>query len=341
MRALVITEYGGPEVLKVEERPDPPQPGPGEVRVRVKAAGINFADLMARVGLYEDAPKAPCVVGYEFGGEVESVGEGVTEYKPGQRVLGGCRFGGYAELVTTPENALVPLPDDWSYEEGAALPVHYATAYAGIVRYGSLAPGERVLLHAAAGGVGIAATQIAKLAGAGEIYGTASGSKHDAIRGFGVDHPIDYTEQDFRKEVRRIAGGKDPLDLVMDAVGGSSFRKSWSLLGAGGRLVCFGASSVMSGEKRSVRTIARMVATTPIFHPMPMMQTSRSVIGLNMLKLWDAKGTLDEYIQPLRRWMDEGKIRPVVAEAFPLERGADAHRYMGERRNIGKVVLTV
>jgi NADPH:quinone reductase-like Zn-dependent oxidoreductase len=340
MRALVITEHGGPEVLKIEERPDP-KAGAGEVLVRVKAAGVNFADLMARVGLYEDAPKVPCVVGYEFAGDVEAVGDGVTEYVPGQRVLGGSRFGGYAELVATPENALVPLPDDWSYEEGAALPVHYATAYAGIVRYGSLAPGEKVLLHAAAGGVGIAATQIAKLSGAGEVYGTASPSKHDAIRGFGVDHPIDYTSQDFRAEVRRISGEKQPLDLVMDAVGGSSFRKSWSLLGAGGRLVCFGASSVMSGEKRSLKTVGKMLATTPIFHPMPMMQSSRSVIGLNMLTLWDAKGSLDEYIEPLRAWIDEGKLRPVVAEAFPLERGPDAHRYMGERKNVGKVVLTV
>jgi NADPH:quinone reductase-like Zn-dependent oxidoreductase len=340
MRALVITKHGGPEVLKVEERPDP-QPGPGEVRVAVKASGINFADLMARAGLYQDAPKPPCVVGYEFAGDVESVGEGVTEYSPGQRVLGGCRFGGYAELVVTPENALVPLPDDWSYEEGAALPVHYSTAYAGVVRYGALYEGERVLVHAAAGGVGIAATQIAKLRGADAIYGTASGSKHDTIRGIGVDHPIDYTSQDFRKEVRRISGEERPLDLVMDAVGGASFRKSYSLLRAGGRLVCFGASSVVSGEKRSLKSVARMVAATPIFHPMPMMQSSRAVIGLNMLTLWDEKGSLDHYIEPLRKWMESGEIRPVVAEAFPLERGGDAHRFMGERRNIGKVVLTV
>jgi NADPH:quinone reductase-like Zn-dependent oxidoreductase len=207
------------------------------------------------------------------------------------------------------------------------------------MRFGTLQAGERVLIHAAAGGVGIAATQIAKRHGA-EVLGTASPGKHDAIRGFGVDHPIDYRQEDFRSEVRRISGDKQPLDLVMDAVGGSSFRKSWTLLRAGGRLVCFGASSVMSGEKRSVRTIARMLTTTPIFHPMPMMQSSRSVIGLNMLTLWDAKGSLDEYVQPLRGWIDEGKIRPVVAEAFPLERGGDAHRYMGERKNVGKVVLT-
>ena len=340
MRALVITEHGGPEVLKIEERPDP-QPGPGEVRVKVRAAGINFADVLARMGLYEDAPKPPCVVGYEFAGDIESVGEAVTDFTPGQRVLGGCRFGGYAELVVTGASELLPLPDDWSYDEGAALVVHYVTAYAGLVRYGSLRPGEDVLLHAAAGGVGIAATQVARAEGAGTIYGTASRSKHDVIRSLGVDHPIDYTTQDFRKEVRRIAGEDHPLDLVMDAIGGSSFRKSWSLLGAGGRLVCFGASSVMQGDKRSVRALARSLATTPVFHPLSMMRSSRSVIGLNMLRLWDAKGSFDEYLAPLREGIASGKLRPVVAEAFPLERAADAHRFLAERRNIGKVVLTV
>jgi NADPH:quinone reductase-like Zn-dependent oxidoreductase len=340
MRALVITEYGGPAVLKIEERPDP-QPGPGEVRVAVKAAGINFADLLARMGMYEDAPKPPCVVGYEFAGDVETVGEGVSDFEPGQRVLGGCRFGGYAELVVTGASELLPLPDDWSYEEGAALVVHYVTAYAGLVRYGSLQPGEDVLLHAAAGGVGIASTQVARAAGAGTIYGTASASKHEVIRGLGIDHPIDYSTQDFRKEVRRIAGEDQPLDLVMDAIGGSSFRKSWSLLGAGGRLVCFGASSVMGGEKRSVRRAAQALATMPIFHPVPMMRSSRAVIGLNMLRLWDAKGSFDDLLEPLRSGIESGKLRPVVAEAFPLERGADAHRYLAERKNIGKVVLTV
>src|SRR5829696_5127819 len=252
VKALVIPETGPPEVLRVEERPDP-APGPGEVRVRVKAAGINFADLMARQGLYPDAPKLPAVVGYEFAGDVESTGDGVDGYAPGQRVLGGARFGCYAELVTTPADNLVPLPDDWSYEEGAALPVNYTTAYAGLRRYGSLQEGERVLIHAAAGGVGIAATQIAKLSGAGEIYGTASPGKHDAIKGFGVDHAIDYTSTDFAKEVRRISGSKQSLDVIMDAVGGSSFRKGWGLLRAGGRLVAYGASSVTPSEKRDLK----------------------------------------------------------------------------------------
>src|SRR5204863_7816118 len=137
------------------------------------------------------------------------------------------------ELVVTGVGNILPLPDDWSYEEGTALPVVYGTAYAGLLRFGSLRKGERVLIQAAAGGVGIAATQIAKLAGAGEIYGTASPSKHDAIRGFGVDHAIDYTKDDFTKEVRRIAGAEQPLDIAMDAIGGKSFRRSWSLRGGG------------------------------------------------------------------------------------------------------------
>src|SRR4051794_34814193 len=328
MRALVIPETGPPEVLRVEDRPEP-EAGPGEVRVRVKAAGINFADLMARQGMYPDAPKLPAVVGYEFAGEVES---GTGEFEAGQRVLGGARFGSYAEIVVTKQENVVPLPDDWSFEEGAALPVNYMTAYAGLVRFGSLRQGERVLIHAAAGGVGIAATQIAKLIGAGEIYGTASPGKHDAIRGFGVDHPIDYTSQDFAKEVRRIAGEKTPLDIVMDAVGGSSFRKSYGLLRAGGRLVAYGASSVTPGEKRDLKAVAKMVATTPIFHPMQMMPASKAVIGLNMLTLWDEKGSAEELLEPLREWVDAGKLRPVVAEAFPIEKGADAHRFMQERK---------
>src|SRR3954470_18808457 len=340
MRALVITEYGGPDVLKVQERPDP-EPGEGEVRVAVKAAGINFADLLARQGLYSDAPKAPCVVGYEFAGEVESTGDGVTDVKPGDRVMGGSRFGGQAELVVTKADNLVPLPDDWSYAEGAALPVVYATAYAALVRYGNVREGERVLIQAAAGGVGIAATQIAKLINAGDVYGTASASKHDAIRGFGVDHPIDYSSTDFRKEIRRITGEKEPLDFVLDGVGGASFRKGWSMLRAGGRMVGIGASSVSSGDKRSIPSVAKMLAGTPIFHPLPMMQTSRGFIGLNMLTLWDSKGSVAEYSEPLRKWIDDKSLRPVVAEEFPLEKGADAHRFIGDRKNVGKVVLTV
>ncbi len=236
-------------MLRVEERPAP-EPGVGQVRIAVKAAGLNFADLMARTGVYPDAPKPPCVLGYEVAGEVESIGDSVEGISPGERVIAGTRFGGQAELVTAAADQLIPLPEGWSFEEGAALPVAYATAYAGLVRYGALAEGERVLVQAAAGGVGIAATQIAKLVGA-EVFGTASPAKHEAIRSFGVDHPIDYRTHDFADEVRRIAGEEEPLDLAFDAIGASSFKRSFSLLRPGGRLVCFGASEVQAGERRS------------------------------------------------------------------------------------------
>jgi NADPH:quinone reductase-like Zn-dependent oxidoreductase len=337
VRALVITKHGPPEVLQVQDRADP-EPGPGQVRVRVRAAGINFADLMARVGLYPDSPKPPCVVGYEIAGEVESVGKGVDGISPGDRVMGGTRFGGHAELAVTGADALQPLPKGWSYEEGAALPVNYATAYAGLIRYGALREGERVLIHAAAGGVGIAAVQIAKLSGA-EVYGTASASKHDACRGFGVDHPIDYREHDFVEEVRRIAGQDHPLDLVMDGIGGRSFKKSYSLLRAGGRLVCFGAAGLVSGDRRDIPRTLRTLAQSPRFSSLKLASESKGVIGLNMLRLWDSGRSLDEYAAPLREWIEQGAIRPVIAESFPLERAADAHRFMQERKNTGKVLL--
>lgn len=335
----MITRSGGPEVLQIEQRPDP-EPGAGEVLVRVRAAGVNFADTMARAGIYPDAPKPPCVVGYEIAGDIKRVGEGVDGFAPGDRVVGGTRFGGYAELVVAPSNALVPLPDDWSYEEGASFPVNYSTAYAGLCRYGALHSGERVLIHAAAGGVGIAATQIAGLIGA-EIYGTASASKHDAIRGFGVQHAIDYHSDDFVAVTRGIAGAKQPIDLVMDAIGGFNLWRSYSLLRPGGRLVAYGVSTAMKDGKRDIPGLLRMVLGTPISSALPLMSTSKALIGLNMLSLWDSKGSLDEFIDPLQEWVDQGKLRPVVAEAFPLERGGDAHRYLGERRNVGKVVLTI
>jgi NADPH:quinone reductase-like Zn-dependent oxidoreductase len=340
MRALVIAKHGPPEVMRIQEQPEP-RPAGGEVRIAVKAAGINFADLLARLGLYPDAPKPPCVVGYEVAGEVESLGDGVEGVSVGQGVMAPTKFGGYAELAVVPASDLIPLPECWSFEEGAAVPVVYATAYAGLVRYGALREGERLLVQAAAGGVGIAATQIAKKLGA-EIFGTASASKHDAVRGFGVDHAIDYRTQDFAKEVRRITGEKAPLDLVIDGIGGPSFKKGFSLLRPGGRLVMLGAAAVMEGERRNVARALRTVLTMPRFNPLTMMSGSRAAIGVNMLRIWQDRGSMmAEYGEPLTKLIDDGTIKPVVAKAFPLDQGADAHRYVAERKNIGKVVLTV
>jgi NADPH:quinone reductase-like Zn-dependent oxidoreductase len=326
----------------VQDRPDP-QVGPGEVRVAVKAAGINFADLMARAGAYPDAPKLPAIVGYEVAGEVESVGEGVDSVAVGDRVMAGTRFGGYAELVSTSAENVIPLPESLSFEQGAAVPVNYGTAYAGLVIMGGLREGDRVLIQAAAGGVGIAATQIAKQRGA-EIFGTASASKHDAIRAQGVDHAIDYRSQDFEAEVRRLTDGEG-IDIAFDAIGPSSFRKDYRLLRSGGRLVCFGMSEAQSGDKRSIPSLLKglasmTTATMPWWKSMLIMNENKGVFGLNMLGWWDREGDLSRVIDPLASDLADGSLVPVVAESFPFDRAGDAHTFIHERRNVGKVVLT-
>ena len=341
MRTVVITKHGAPEVLRVEERPEP-QVGPGEVRIAVRAAGINFADLLARRGMYPAAPKPPCVVGYEVSGTVESVGEGVERFAVGERVLGGCKFGGHAELVSANQDDVIPLPERLSFEQGAAVPVNYATAYAGLVLMGGLREGDRVLIHAAAGGVGIAASQIARNIGA-EVFGTSSPAKHEAIREHGVDHPIDYRGSDFEQVVRELTDGVG-IDVAFDAIGPSSFRKDYRLLRPGGRLICFGLSEVQTAEGRNIpgliKGLASMAtATMPWWKSLAIMNENKGVFGLNMLSWWKTEGSIRRAIEPLQADLEAGRLEPVVAEAFPCERAADAHRFIHERRNIGKVVL--
>jgi len=331
MRAVVITKHGGPGVLAVEERPDPPI-GAGEVRISVAAAGINFADVLARVGLYPDAPKPPCVIGYEIAGTVLELGAGVEGLDHGQRVLAGTKFGGYSSQAVVPADDVVPLPEELSFEQGAAIPVNYATAWAALIGYGSLQAGEKVLVHSAGGGVGIAATQIAKRAGA-EVYGTASPSKHERIRELGVDRALDYTHPGWDRDLPRF-------DVILDAVGGKSFRRSYELLRPGGRLVAFGASSVLSGERRNLLTALRAVARMPRFKMIKQMSESKAVIGLNMLTLWKDRGSLQPWIGPLQELLRDGTVKPVVGGAFPFEEAGAAHSMLVERRNLGKVVLT-
>jgi NADPH:quinone reductase-like Zn-dependent oxidoreductase len=339
MRALVLTRYGGPEVLQVQELPDPPV-GRGQVRIAVKAAGINFADTMARVGLYPDAPKPPCVLGYEVAGEVETVGEGVTEWKAGDRVIGATRFNGQAELAVVDEQNVFRLPEGVSFEEGAAFPVNYATAYAGLRVMGGLKEGERVLIHAAAGGVGTAATQVAKRAGA-EIFGTASASKHDAIRAQGVDHAIDYRSTDFAEEVRRITGGEG-VDVIFDALGPTSFRKDYRLLRAGGRLIMYGASELQTGKRdlrKALPALLKMPFTTmPWWTSVNVMAENKGVFGLNLLHWWDKEG-LERVVEPLTADFEAGHYKPVVGGTYPFDQAGEAHQFILDRKNVGKVVL--
>lgn len=337
MRQAVITRYGAPEVIEIRESADP-VPGPGELRLRVRAAGVNFADVLARLGLYPDAPKPPMVVGYEVAGHVDASGAGVTGFLEGDRVVALTRFGGYSDTVVVPVAQCFRLPEELSDAEAAAVPVTYLTAALGLYKLAALSPGETVLIHNAGGGVGIAATQLARLRRA-TVIGTASAFKHPALRSFGVEHLIDYNHASVVEEVRRITKGRG-VDVVLDPLGGRSFTNSYRMLAPLGRLIMFGLSSAAPSERRNWWKAFLAWRSTRRFDPLSMINGNRGVFGLNVGHLWDERAQLAPIMQMLIAELSAGRLKPLVAKTFPLESAADAHRFIQRRANIGKVVLT-
>lgn len=338
MRQIVITRHGKPDVLQLREAADP-APGDGEIRIAVRASGVNFADVMARLGLYPDAPKPPVVVGYEVAGLVDAVGPGVTDYHTGDRVLAMTRFGGYSDRVVVPATFAFPIPESIDDPAAAAIPVNYLTAFLALYRMANLMVGETVLVHGAGGGVGIAATQLARRRGA-TVIGTASSAKHDAIRRLGVQHAIDYRDGNLISNVREITG-KRGVDVVLDPVGGRSFSDSYRLLAPLGRLIVYGVSSLANGERRSWLHALTTMLRVPRFAPLSLMNRNRGVFGLNLGHLWHEHAQLAEAMRAILRDVAGGHLQPIVARTFPLEHAADAHRFMQSRSNIGKVVLTM
>jgi NADPH:quinone reductase-like Zn-dependent oxidoreductase len=336
MRQAVIPRHGGADVFEMREAPEP-VPGSGEVRIRVRAAGVNFADILARIGLYPDAPRPPVVVGYEVAGVIDGVGEGVTGLREGDRVVALTRFGGYAESLVVPATQAYHFPDRLSDAEAAAVPVTYLTASIALYRMAALTAGETVLVHNAGGGLGIAATQLARLRRA-TVIGTASAGKHDALRRFGVDHAIDYRHGDVEADVSRLTRGRG-VDVILDSIGGRSFGASYRMLAPLGRLVLLGISSV-SGEKRSAWRVLRGWWAMTSFEPLSLINRNRGVFGLNLGHLWDERPRLQPLMELMMSELGAGRLEPVVARTFPLERAADAHRFIQSRSNVGKVVLT-
>jgi NADPH:quinone reductase-like Zn-dependent oxidoreductase len=338
MRQIWTTKTGPPEVLEVREAPDP-TPGPGEVRVRAAACGINFADIMARLGLYPDAPKLPAVMGYEVAGTVDAVGEGVRGVRTGDKVIGLCRFGGQSDAVVLPEIQVFPLPASLTPAQGAAIPVNYLTVYQMLFAMGSIKPGERVLVHSAAGGVGFAAIDLCAIAGA-EVIGTASKAKHAALEARGVKHLIDYRTQDFEAEVMRITGGKG-VHIVLDPVGGAYWAKGLRVLAPTGRLVVFGFSGAATGKKPNPLGALRNVLGVPWlkFNPIGLMNENKAVIGVNLGHMWKETEMLKGWMTQLLRWAEEGKVRPTVDREFKFTEAAQAHHHIQDRKNVGKVVL--
>ncbi len=337
MRQAVIPRHGPPDVFEMRESADP-VPGDGQLRVRVRAAGVNFSDILGRLGLYPDAPKPPFVAGYEVAGHVDGTGRDVTGFGDGDRVVAITPFGGYTDTIVIAAEHAYHVPDALSDAEAAAFPVNYLTAAVALYRMAALSSGETVLIHNAGGGVGIAATQLARLRRA-TVIGTASPHKHAALRTFGVEHAIDYRIANVPDEVRKLTRGRG-VDVILDPIGGHSFLASYRMLAPLGRLVIFGLSAAAPGERRNLWKAFRAWSSLPRFNPMSMINRNRGVFGLHIGHLWEERKQLAPLMEMLLSELRAGRLKPVVARTFPLDRAADAHRYIQSRQNIGKVVLT-
>jgi synaptic vesicle membrane protein VAT-1 len=337
MRQIVVTKYGAPEVLQLRAVATQ-APGPGHVRIRIRAAGVNFADVLARMGVYADAPKLPFVPGYEVAGDVDAVGAGVTTFVDGDHVLALTRFGGYAEFVIAPVSQVFRVPPGMRDHEAAAVPVSYLTAALALDTLAHVAAGETVLVYSAGGGVGIAATQLAHARGAA-IIGAASSHKHQALRALGVEFVIDPGSTDLETQVRRITKGRG-ADIVLDPNGGTSFARSYRMLAPLGRLIMYGMSSAVPGERRNWLRILWTVRRMPSFGPLSLINKNRGIFGLNLAHLWDEQHQLRTLMEMLLGEFRAGRLQPIVSRTYPLAEAPAAHRFVQSRQNVGKVVLT-
>ena len=336
MRQIVTTSTGDISVLKVQQKPDP-TPRDDQVLIRVRAAGLNFADILSRQGLYPDSPPKPCAMGYEVSGVVEAVGKDVNSSFQGKSVAAMTRFGGQSELVTVKATQIFEKPDKLTFEQAAAIPVNYLTAYALLVVMGSLHAGESVLIHNAGGGVGLAALDIAKKIGA-VTYGTASPGKHKFLAERGLDHAIDYRKQDWLPVLKELTDGRG-VDLVIDPIGGAHWKKSYAALRHTGRLGMFGISTVSANGLSGKLNMLKAAIQTPRFHPFALLNKNRGVFGLNLGHMWHEPEKVAVWMRDLLRGVEEGWVNPYVDRAFSFDEAGEAHRYLEERKNIGKVVL--
>jgi len=337
MKQIFIVGHGGPEKLRLRESPDP-QPAGSEIRIRVKASGVNFADILARQGLYPDAPKIPCVIGYEVSGTVDATGPGADPSWVGKDVLALTRFGGYSDVVIVPEKQAFTKPASLSYEQAAAIPVNYLTAWQLLVVMSALKPGETVLIHNAGGGVGLAAIDIARHIGA-TIYGTASSGKHAFLIARGLHAAIDYRTKDWPAELDRLTNGKG-VELIIDPLGGNHWKKSYGALRSTGRLGMFGISSATSSRLPGPLRLLAVPLGIPFFHPLALMSANKSVFGVNLGHLWHESGMIAGWMEAQLKGVEDGWVRPHVDTSFPLEKAGEAQTYLEQRKNIGKVVLT-
>ncbi|NDJ77061.1 MAG: zinc-binding dehydrogenase [Chloroflexi bacterium] len=331
-KRVILAGVGGPEALEVITAPLP-EPEPGEVRIKVQATGISFADVACRLGKYPTAPTRPFTPGYDLAGVVDALGAGVTGLNVGQPVAAILpKFGANAEYVTVPEALVVPMPEGLDPAAAVSIVLNYLTAHRLLHKTASVQPGERVLVHSAAGGVGTALLELGRIAELA-LYGTASQAKHDLLQQYGAT-PIDYRSEDFVARIGELTNGEG-VDVVMDAVGGEVFRRSYGILRRGGRLISYGYLSAASGGPLTVPvTLLRVYLyrlrpdgkRTLFYGSTPPMARSDNA--------W-YRETLGE----LLRLLHAGQITPVIGARFPLDEVADAHALFDEKAVRGKIVL--
>ena len=335
MRQIWFPKAGTPDVIEVREAADP-IPGPGEVRIKVAAAGVNFADLMARMGIYPDAPSFPMVVGYEVSGTVDALGAGVDAALEGASVVAMTQFGGYASSLVVPAVQVAVVPTGLDLVTAAAIPVTGATAWMMLEVMGRVRAGDRVLVHSAGGGVGLMALDLLKWRGAFAI-GTASPGKHAFLRERGYDQLIDYRSQDFAAVLADAPG----LDLVLDPIGGAYWGKGLDLLRAGGRLICFGMSANATSNTRSVLTVMKNMVAVPWLrtNPVALINDNKGVMGVNMGHMWHESERVAGWLRELLALWEQGVVRPVIHATVPFDQAGEAHRILHDRENQGKVLL--
>lgn len=338
-RSIEIPRSGGVEVLGLREDPIP-EPGDGEIRIDVAYAGVNFADVVMRRGLYASAPKPPFVPGFEVAGTVGAVGRDVADFSVGDRVLAVTKFQGYTSHLVLRALQVRKVPAGVGLAEAAAIPAVYGTAWVAIHDIARVRPGETLLVHAAAGGVGTAAIQIAKHLGLFVIGTASTDDKLAFAKGQGLDVGINYAREDFLPAVLAATGGRG-VDLCVDSVGGSILDRSYRAVATGGKLVVVGAADLWPESFLGWAKTAYRYATMRRWSAFELIEDNKSVAGLQLLRLWDALGDRGGAMDRLVELLGEGVLRPVIDREYPLERAGDAHRYLEERRTKGKVVLKV
>lgn len=336
MQAIRLERHGEPAVLQLTEQPEP-EPAAGELRIRVAAAGINFADILARQGIYPDCPPLPCIIGYEAAGVVDAIGDEVDPAWLGREVMALTDFCAYAEAVCVAVPYVWEKPANLSFTDAVAIPLNGITAWALLVAMGALHAGETILIHNAGGGVGLAAVDIARHRGA-TIIGTASAGKHAQLLARGVDHCVDYRQDDWETEVMALTGGRG-VELAIDPIGGGHWRRSYRLLRKSGRLGMYGISSASAPGILGKLGLLRAFAAAPLFHPAQLIPGNRGVFGVNIHGMYEEHERFGQWMGALLQGVADGWLRPQVDRCFRFSEVAKAHSYIEQRRNVGKVVL--